>query len=105
MILKNTPPAGSRWPNEHEAWLAMSVIELLCGLALILPAFKKNLGNLVPVAAAVIAAEMLLFCGLHIYSGAPNYGPMIYWLVVAAICGFITYGRLELKTLNISFNQ
>ena len=26
-----------------------------------------------------------------------NYGPMIYWLVVAAICAFIAYGRFVLK--------
>lgn len=83
----------------HGAWLAMSVIELLCALALILPAFNKSLAILVPVAAACIAAEMLLFTGLHIYSGDANYGPMIYWLVVAAICTFIAYGRFVLKPL------
>lgn len=79
------------------AWLTMSVFELLCALALILPAFNRQLAILVPVAAAYIAAEMLLFSGLHIHSGDSNYGPMIYWLVVAAICAFIAYGRLVLK--------
>lgn len=79
------------------AWLAMSVIELLCALGLILPAFNKSLGLLAPIAAVLIAAEMLLFCVLHISSGESNYGPMIYWLVVAAICAFIAYGRLMLK--------
>jgi DoxX-like family len=68
----------------HGVWLAMSVFELLCSLALILPAFNKPLAILAPIAAACIAAEMLLFSGLHIYSGDANYGPMIYWLVVAA---------------------
>jgi hypothetical protein len=81
----------------HGVWLAMSVVELLCSLGLILPAFNKSLGILAPVAAACVAAEMLLFCGLHIYSGDANYSPMIYWLVVAAICAFIAYGRLVLK--------
>jgi hypothetical protein len=79
------------------AWLAMSVIELLCALGLILPAFNKSLGLLAPIAAILIAAEMLLFCVLHVSSGESNYGPMIYWLVVAAICAFIAYGRLVLK--------
>jgi uncharacterized membrane protein len=81
----------------HRAWLAMGLIELLFSLGLILPAFNKSLGILAPVAALCIAAEMLLFCVLHIYSGDANYGPMIYWLVVAAICAFIAYGRFMLR--------
>jgi len=40
---------------------------------------------------------MLLFSVVHLYSGDANYGPMIYWLVVAAICAFIAYGRFVLK--------
>ena len=83
----------------HEVWLAMSVFELLCSLGLILPALNKRLAILAPIAAACIAAEMLLFSGLHIYSGDANYGPMIYWLVVAAICAFIAYGRFAINPL------
>ena len=81
----------------HEVWLALSVFELLCALGLILPAFSKRLAILAPVAAAGIAAEMLLFCGLHLQSGDPSYGPMIYWLIVAAISVFIAYGRFVRK--------
>jgi hypothetical protein len=73
------------------------VIELLCALGLVLPAFNKSLGLLALIAAILIAAEMLLFCVLHISSGDSSYGPMIYWLVVAAICAFVAYGRLVLK--------
>jgi hypothetical protein len=80
------------------AWLAMSVFELLCSLCLILPAINKPLGGgLAPLAAIGIAAEMLLFCGLHLYSGDANYGPLIYWLVVALVCAFIAYGRFALS--------
>jgi hypothetical protein len=81
----------------HEAWLALIVIELLCSLGLILPALNKHLAILAPIAAICIAAEMLIFSGLDIFSGAVNYGQMIYWLVVAAICAFIAYGRFVLK--------
>ncbi len=81
----------------HTVWLAMSVFELLCSLALILPALNKPLAILAPIAAGCIAAEMLIFCGLHLRSGDASYGPMIYWLVVAAICVFIAYGRFILK--------
>lgn len=79
------------------AWLAMGGVELLCGLALVLPAFSKRLGFLVPAAAVCIAAEMLIFCALHLSSGATDVGPVVYWLVVAALSGFIAYGRLVLK--------
>ena len=102
---------GAVWKFSHSAeqtmpslkaipqgvWLGMSGLELLCALALILPAIYKPLGILAPIAAVYIAAEMLLFCGLHIRSGDANFGPMIYWLVVAAICAFIAYGRFVLK--------
>jgi xanthine/uracil/vitamin C permease (AzgA family) len=94
---EQTVPSLSAIP--HGVWLGMSVLELLCAVALVLPALHKPLGFAVPIAAAVIAAEMLLFCVLHIFSGDPNYGPMVYWLVVAAICAFIAYGRLVLKPI------
>lgn len=83
--------------DPNGVWLAMSVVELLCAAGLILPAVYKPLAILAPIAAVCIAAEMLLFSGLHIYSGDPNYGPVLYWLVVAAICAFIAYGRFVLK--------
>lgn len=83
----------------HGAWLTLSVAELLCALALVIPALHKPLALAAPVAVAFIAAEMLLFSALHISSGAANYSPMIYWLVVAALCVFIIYGRLVLKPL------
>lgn len=79
------------------AWLAMSVLELICSAALIIPFFFAPLAVAAPIAALVIAAEMLLFCALHISSGAKGSGPLIYWLVVAAICAFIAYGRFVLQ--------
>lgn len=89
----------------HGIWLAMSIIELLCSLALIIPAFSRRLGILSPAAAACIAAEMLLFSGLLIYSGNINYGHLIYWLVVAALSIFIAYGRFVLKPLQHLFRE
>ena len=94
---EQTVPSLSAIP--HGAWLAMSVFELPCAVGLILPAFYKPLAILAPIAALGIAAEMLFFCGLHLYSGDPNHGQMVYWLVVAAICAFIAYGRFVLKPL------
>ncbi len=83
----------------HGAWLAMSGLELLCSLGLVLPALSKSLATLAPVAAVCLAAEMLLFSGLHLLSGDANHGQMIYWLVVAAVCAFVALGRFVLKPL------
>jgi len=102
---------GAVWKFSHSAeqtmpslkaiprgvWRAMSVFEVLISLCLILPAFYKPLARLVPIAAVCVVVEMLLFCGLHIRSGDAKFGPMIYWLVVAAICAFIAYGRIAIK--------
>jgi len=80
----------------HGLWLSLSVVELLCSLALVIPLRGKPLA---PVAAATIAAIMLLYCGVHLASGDPQHAQLAYWLVVAAVCGFIAYGRLALKPL------
>jgi hypothetical protein len=104
---------GAVWKFSHSAgqtmpslkaippgvWLGMSGLELFCVAALILPAIYKPLGLLAPIAAVCIAAEMSLFCVMHIKSGDANLGPMVYWLVVAAICAFIAYGRFVLKPI------
>jgi len=83
----------------HGVWLVLIVVELLCSLGLVLPAFNKRLGIFAPVAASIIAAEMLMFCVFHLFSGSPEYGHLIYWLVVAVIGAFIAYGRFALKPL------
>lgn len=79
------------------AWLALSIVELLCSVALVVPFLNKSWSPLVPFAATCIAVEMLLFCGVHLFSGDPQHGHLVYWLVVAAVCGFAAYGRYALK--------
>ncbi len=81
----------------HASWLAMAVVELLCVAALIAPALNRSLGHLAPIAAAIIAAEMLLFCALHLRAGSGDVGELAYWLVVAVVCALFIYGRLVLK--------
>lgn len=80
----------------HGVWLAMGVLELLCALGLVLPAVVRPLAILAPLAAVGIAAEMALFSAVHLRSGATDHGPMIYWLVVAALCAFVADGRFAL---------
>ncbi|QDU96822.1 hypothetical protein Pla8534_46440 [Lignipirellula cremea] len=80
-------------------WQGMGVLEILVSVCLIAPAFYKPLAFLVPVAAVCIVVEMLAFCGLHFQAGDTEPGPVIYWLVVAALCGFLAYGRFVLRPL------
>lgn len=80
----------------HGAWVALSGVEVLCAVGLLLPALFSPLAVAAPAAAAFIALEMLGFTVLHLVSGDASYGPVIYWLVVAALCAFIAYGRLVL---------
>lgn len=86
----------------HAVWSAMSGLELLCSVLLVLPIIpplRARVGVLAPVAAAFVAAEMLLFCAVHLASGVTNHSELIYWLVVAGFCAFIAVGRFVLKPL------
>ncbi|WP_413612747.1 DoxX family protein [Bdellovibrio sp. HCB-110] len=94
---EQTMPSLSAIP--HGAWLALSIFELLCSVGLLLPVLNKRFAMLVPISAIGIALEMLLFSGLHLYSGDTNYGPMVYWLVVAVLCVFLAYGRFALRPI------
>ena len=95
----NSAATASLKTIPHGVWLSLIVIELLCALALIVPSFIRNAGILAPIAATVIAAEMIFYCLIQLFSGEPHYGQIIYWLVVAVICAFIAYGRFVLKPL------
>lgn len=80
----------------RKTWLVLCVFELLCSLGLVLPAVAASFAVAAPIAAVGIGAEMLLFCGMHLRSGATKHGPAVYWLVVAALCAVVVYGRLAI---------
>jgi hypothetical protein len=103
---------GAIWKFSHPAqtvpslkalspgvWHGMGVTELVCSAALILALFIKSWGQLASLGAAVIAAEMLLFSALYVRSGDRQLGHLIYWLIVAAICVCIAYGRWTAKPI------
>lgn len=81
----------------HGVWLGMAVCELVAAIVLVLPALSSSLGKWMPFAALFVVAEMLLMTIVHFASGSTEKGSPIYWLVVAAICGFLAYGRFVLK--------
>jgi hypothetical protein len=83
----------------HGLWLGLGVVELACAAGLALPLLLKSMGNLAPIAALLIAAEMALFAAIHLMSGDKNHGQLVYWVVVAVFCAFIAYGRFVLKPI------
>jgi predicted membrane protein len=83
----------------HGVWQSLIGLELLWAIALIVPLFEKRAAILAPIAAAFVGAEMLFFSGVHLASGSTSFGEVIYWLVVAAVCAFIVYGRLVLNPI------
>ncbi len=74
-------------------WIALAVIELLCAMGLVIPGYLKRYTSLTSISALVIVFEMLSFCALSVFSGSMDYASITYWLVVAAICAFIAFGR------------
>ncbi|WP_202617494.1 DoxX family protein, partial [Roseimaritima sediminicola] len=91
---EETMPSLKAIPNG--AWIAMGGFEILLSICFLIPLIYKPWDFLAPVAAVCIVAEMLLFIGLHYYSGDSTLAPVAYWLVVAVICGFIAFGRFML---------
>lgn len=83
----------------HFVWVSMGIVEILCAIGLVLPLLNKNLGKTIPIAALLIALEMVVFSIIQGTSPESNPGHIIYWLIVAAICSFIAYGRFIGKPL------
>jgi hypothetical protein len=102
-VWKFSNPAGQSVPSlaaiPHGVWISISIFEFFIAVALIIPAFYRPLAILAPVAALCIVAIMLIYCVVHLFSGEANHSPVMYWIVVAAICAFIAYGRFILKPL------
>ncbi len=90
---EQTVPSLSGIP--HSVWLAMAGLEILCAICLVVPAFNKSIGWIVPLAALFIVAEMLVFCGVSLLSGTAVMSEIGYWLVVAALSAFVAYTRFE----------
>lgn len=86
----------------HGLWVAMSGVELLWVVGLLAPAFVKRLAILAPLAMAAIAAEMLVFIAVHLATGHPVNGQVVYWIVVAACCAFLTFGRMARRPLGLA---
>src|SRR6202008_5000014 len=73
----------------REAWTAMGILELVCVVGLIVPAALHWKPSLTGVAAAVLAAESLVFIGVHVKTR--EMGPVIMCAVLGLLMAFLAY--------------
>jgi hypothetical protein len=82
----------------YGGWRALGVLEILCGILLVVPAAAKWLPVVTPLAAAVLALETLALSGLYArYSlelTAAN--PLVWSVTMALMAVFVAYGRYTL---------
>lgn len=100
---------GALWKVSHSAqetmpslaaipsalWVGLGVIEIACAVGLVLPVFNRRLSRVAGAAAALIALEMVGFTAAHFAMGATDFGPVLYWLIVAALCIVVAASRLR----------
>ena len=81
----------------REVWTALGILELVCAVGLIVPAAFRWHPSLTVAAAAVLAAESLVFIGVHVkYHEIP---PIIFSGVLGLLMAFIAYGRMVLEPI------
>jgi uncharacterized membrane protein YphA (DoxX/SURF4 family) len=80
------------------AWLALGILELVCMVALILPAALQWYPELTVIAAAVLAIESLVFVAVH--AKYHEMAPIIMSAALGLLMGFIAYGRLFVKPIS-----
>ena len=81
----------------RNVWVALGVLELVCVVGLIVPAALRWQPWLTVLAAAVLAAESLLFIWVHVQYR--EVGPIIMSAVLGLLMAFIAYGRMVLKPI------
>ena len=91
-ISKDVRPFGALPRN---AWTGLGLLELLCVVGLIVPAALRWHPVLTAAAAALLAAESLVFIWVH--AKYRETGTIIVCVVLGLLMGFIAYGRLVLK--------
>lgn len=81
----------------REAWMALGILELVCVVGLIVPAALRWQPRLTALAAALLAAESLVFIGVHIkYHEAPS---IFLSAALGLLMAFVAYGRTALRPI------
>ena len=94
MVSKDVPSFGALPRN---VWMALGVVELVCAVGLIVPAALRWRPGLTVAAAAVLAAESLVFIGVHVKYREP--ATLIMVIVLGLLMAFIAYGRMVLRPI------
>ena len=81
----------------REAWTALGILELACTIGLIVPGVLHWRPQLTVVAAALLAAESLVFIWVHVRYH--EMAPIIISGVLGLVMAFIAYGRLVLRPI------
>jgi hypothetical protein len=83
----------------RSGWGGLGVLEMLCGVLLIVPAATKWMPVLTPLAAAALAVETLALAAVYArYSlklAATN--PLVWAVVMGLLAAFVAYGRYAIK--------
>jgi len=79
-------------------WSALGLLEILCGVLLLVPSAVKWMPVLTPLAATVLVLESLalaVFFGQYSLAVAAT-NPLVYVVVGGVLAAFIAYGRFAL---------
>ena len=79
------------------AWTAMGILELVCAPLLIIPGALHWQPQLTVVAAALLAAESLVFIWTHVKY--KEVSPIIVSAALGLLMAFIAYGRAVLSPI------
>jgi len=91
-VSQDVPSFGALPRN---AWTALGILELACVAGLVVPAAFDWRPQLTVLAAALLAAESLVFIGVHLkYREWP---PLILSAALGLLMAFLAYGRMVLR--------
>jgi len=82
----------------REAWIALGIVELVCTAGLLVPSVFRWRPRLTVIAAAVLAAESLVFVWVHFQY--QEVAPLVMSAVLGLLMAFIAYGRAVLKPIS-----
>jgi hypothetical protein len=93
-VSKDVPSFGAL---PREAWMTLGIVELVCTVGLIVPAAFHWQPSLTILSAIILAAESLVFVGVHVKYREVT--PMILSGVLGLLMAFIAYGRMVLNPI------
>lgn len=93
--IKGEAPSFGALPRE--GWLGLGVLELICVIGLIVPSVFAWHPVLSAYAAALLAAESLVFVWVHVKYG--ETGSIVMSAVLGLVMAFVAYGRLVLRPI------